>query len=123
MVRQEHEEFPVEADSDHAGVVEDRQPVLSVRDLSVRFGRIAAVRGISFDVFPDEVVGVVGESGSGKTVAALAISALLPANARVTGSVRLAGTEVVGAAPETLRALRGEEIGFIFQDPATTLNP
>ncbi|MBV8911569.1 MAG: ABC transporter ATP-binding protein [Acetobacteraceae bacterium] len=99
------------------------QPVLSVRDLHVRFGALEAVRGISFDVFPDEVVCVVGESGSGKTVAALAISALLPPNAVAIGSVRLAGTEVVGADAETMRGLRGREIGFIFQDPTTTLNP
>ena len=102
----------------------EAQPVLSVRDLSVRFaGAVTAVRGIGFDVFADEVVCVVGESGSGKTAAALAIAGLLPPGAQVRGSVRLGGTEMVGADAETLRRLRGQAIGFIFQDPTTTLNP
>ena len=101
-----------------------QEPVLSVRDLSVRFaGGIQAVRGISFDVFPDEVVCIVGESGSGKTVAALSLCGLLPEGAAVQGAINLAGIDVVSAAPEQLRRLRGQEIGFIFQDPATTLNP
>ena len=106
------------------GAAASPAPVLAVRDLRVTFaGGIEAVRGISFDVYPDEVVGVVGESGSGKTVAALALCGLLPAGAAVQGSVRIAGTEVIGAAAATLRRLRGQEVGFIFQDPATTLNP
>jgi len=98
--------------------------VLSVRDLRVTFpGGIEAVRGVSFEVAAGEVVGVVGESGSGKTVAALALCGLVAAGARISGSVRIGGTEVVGADPATLRRLRGQEVGFIFQDPATTLNP
>src|SRR5436190_204405 len=103
------------------------EPVLSVRDLTVTFtdaGRPApAVRGISFDVYPGEVLGIVGESGSGKSVACLAIAGLLPDNAHVTGSIRLAGTAVVSADAETLRTLRGRDVGFVFQDPTTTLNP
>ena len=103
------------------------EPVLSVRDLTVTFtgaGRPApAVRGISFDVYPNEVLGIVGESGSGKSVASLAIAGLLPDNAQVTGSIRLAGTEVVSADAETLRTMRGRDVGFVFQDPTTTLNP
>ena len=103
------------------------EPVLSVRDLTVTFtgaGRpVPAVRGISFDVYPGEVLGIVGESGSGKSVACLAIAGLLPDNAQVTGSIRLAGTEVVSADAETLRTLRGRDVGFVFQDPTTTLNP
>jgi peptide/nickel transport system ATP-binding protein len=103
------------------------EPVLSVRDLTVTFtgaGRPAlAVRGISFDVYPGEVLGIVGESGSGKSVACLAIAGLLPDDAQVTGSIRLAGTEVLSADAETLRTLRGRDVGFVFQDPTTTLNP
>ena len=103
------------------------EPVLSVRDLTVTFtgaGRPApAVRGISFDVYPGEVLGIVGESGSGKSVACLAVAGLLPDNAQVTGSIRLVGTEVVSADAETLRTLRGRDVGFVFQDPTTTLNP
>jgi peptide/nickel transport system ATP-binding protein len=103
------------------------EPVVSVRDLSVTFtgaGRlIPAVRGISFDVYPGEVLGIVGESGSGKSVACLAIAGLLPDDARVTGSIRLGATEVVSADAETLRLMRGLNVGFVFQDPTTTLNP
>ena len=62
-------------------------------------------------------------SGSGKSVACLAIAGLLPDNAHVTGSIRLVGTEVVSADAETLRTLRGRDVGFVFQDPTTTLNP
>jgi peptide/nickel transport system ATP-binding protein len=102
------------------------EPVLSIRALRVTFvgsGRpVPAVRGIDLDVRENEVVGIVGESGSGKSVASLAIAGLLPENARVEGSVRLAGTEVIGADPETLRRMRGREVGIVFQDPTTTLN-
>src|SRR5215207_1237021 len=92
------------------------EPALSLRDLTVTFTGAghpaAAVRGISFDVYPGEVLGIVGESGSGKSVACLAIAGLLPDNARVTGSIRLVGTEVVSADAETLRTLRGRDVGF-----------
>ena len=102
-------------------------PVLSVRGLEVAFAAgasaLPAVQGVDFDVHTNEVLGLVGESGCGKSVTALAIAGLLPANARVRGSVRLNGVEVVGAASETLRQMRGRDVGIIFQDPATTLNP
>ena len=103
------------------------EPVLSVRGLEVTFvgsGRpVPAVRGIDFDVYPNEVLGIVGESGSGKSVTSLAISGLLPETARVRGTIRLNGTEVTDADAETLRRLRAEDVGLIFQDPTTTLNP
>jgi peptide/nickel transport system ATP-binding protein len=103
------------------------EPVLSVRGLDVTFvgsGRpVPAVRGIDFDVYPNEVLGIVGESGSGKSVTSLAISGLLPETARVRGTIQLNGTEVTDADAETLRRLRAEDVGFIFQDPTTTLNP
>src|SRR4029079_7510281 len=99
-------------------------PVVSVRNLTVTFvgsGRpVAAVRGIDFDVFANEVLGIVGESGSGKSVTALAVSALPPDNARAEGSVSVGGEEVIGAPAERLRHLRGDDVGFVFQDPATT---
>src|SRR6185369_6860782 len=103
------------------------EPVLSVRGLAVTFAGagppVPAVRGIDLDVWPHEVLGIVGESGSGKSVTALALSGLLPPNARVTGSVRLGPVEVTTAAPETLRQMRGRDVGMIFQDPTTSLNP
>ncbi len=103
------------------------EAILRVRGLEVTFvgsGRpVPAVRGIDFDVHPNEVLGIVGESGSGKSVTSLAISGLLPETARVGGSIRLGDVEVTRADPETLRRMRGREIGMIFQDPTTTLNP
>ena len=102
-------------------------PVLSVRGLSVTFvgsGRpVPAVRNIDFDVHASEVLGIVGESGSGKSVTSLAVSGLLPPTARVSGSIRLGAIEVTSADRETLRQMRGREVGMIFQDPTTTLNP
>jgi peptide/nickel transport system ATP-binding protein len=102
-------------------------PVLSIRSLAVTFlgsGQpIPAVRGVDLDVFENEVLGVVGESGSGKSVTALAAAGLLPRNARIEGSILLAGQQVVGAGDEALRRMRGHDIGVVFQDPSTTLNP
>ncbi|MBM3597690.1 MAG: ABC transporter ATP-binding protein [Alphaproteobacteria bacterium] len=102
-------------------------PVLTIRSLSVTFvgpgGIVPAVRGVDLEVHENEVVGIVGESGSGKSVTALAVAGLLPPSARVTGSIVLAGREVVGAPREALRLMRGQDIGVIFQDPTTTLNP
>jgi len=102
-------------------------PVLSVRDLEVSFvgsgRRVPAVRGVDFDLAPGEVLGVVGESGSGKSVTALSLIGLLPETAEVSGSVMMGGTQVVGAEPEELREMRGRDIGIVFQDPMTTLNP
>ncbi|MBU3737348.1 MAG: dipeptide ABC transporter ATP-binding protein [Rhodoferax sp.] len=103
------------------------EPVVRVRGLHVGFaaqgGVVPAVRGVDFDVFPNEVVGIVGESGSGKSVTSLAITGLLAPNARVQGSIRLGDTEVTTASPETLRQIRGQDVGMVFQDPSTTLNP
>jgi len=103
-------------------------PLLSVRDLQVEFrGRrtVRAVRGISYDLARGETLGIVGESGSGKSVSALSLVGLLPRRAgRITGgSVRLDGRELVGLAPDELRGVRGARVGFVFQDPLSSLNP
>ncbi|WP_444455094.1 ABC transporter ATP-binding protein [Rhodobacter capsulatus] len=101
--------------------------VLSVDNLRVSFrqeGREAlAVKGVSFSVAKGETVALVGESGSGKSVTALSTVALLGANAKVEGSVTYLGREMVGASEPTLRAVRGNDISFIFQEPMTSLNP
>ena len=101
--------------------------LLEVQGLSVTFpseeGEVHAVRDVSFAVEPGEVLGVVGESGSGKSVSLMAVPRLLPNSARVTGSIRFDGAELVGAGQETLRGLRGAEIAMIFQDPMSSLNP
>ena len=100
---------------------------LCVRGLTVTFvgsGRsVPAVRGIDFDVDANEVLGIVGESGSGKSVTSLAISGLLPPTAQVRGSIQLEGVEVTTLDAESLRKMRGRDVGMVFQDPTTTLNP
>ncbi|MDT5176754.1 MAG: peptide/nickel transport system ATP-binding protein ddpF [Mycobacterium sp.] len=103
-------------------------PVLKVTDLQVGIGNRPIVRGVSLAVQRDQTLGIVGESGSGKSMTVLAATGLLDApGAVVTGSSTLAGQgnsiELVGASPRTLRTVHGGRIGFVFQDPGTSLNP
>ena len=99
-------------------------PLLSVDDLSVRFGdNPPAVDRVSFDIRTGETLAIVGESGSGKSVTALSIVGLVPDNAVRTGSATYRGTELITADEATLRGIRGNEISFIFQEPMTSLNP
>jgi peptide/nickel transport system ATP-binding protein len=104
-------------------------PVLEVEDLSVTFVRrgeqpTRAVDGVSFSVAAGETIGLVGESGCGKSVTSLAVMGLLPRRGvRIGGSVRLGGTELLGASDRTLRRLRGSEMAMVFQDPLSSLNP
>ena len=103
------------------------EPLLTVSDLRVSFagseGEVHAVRGVDLALAPHEVLGVVGESGSGKSVTALAVMGLLARNARIKGSVRLEGRELLGLKERALAAVRGVSIAMIFQDPLTSLNP
>ncbi|MFI6733283.1 dipeptide ABC transporter ATP-binding protein [Nonomuraea sp. NPDC050451] len=98
-------------------------PVLEVTDLNVSFGGVPAVRGVSYHVEPGEVLGIVGESGSGKSVTSAAVMGLLPPGARVTGSVRLHGKELIGAPERELTSFRGKAISMVFQDPLSALTP
>nr|WP_269327828.1 ABC transporter ATP-binding protein [Kineosporia mesophila] len=84
---------------------------------------VPAVRGTAFELHRGRVLALVGESGSGKSVTATAVLGLLPDNARVGGSIRLNGEELLGTTPARLRQVRGGEIGTIFQEPMTALNP
>lgn len=104
------------------------EPILTVRDLTVRFGTkrgvAQVVNGISYDLHRGETLAIVGESGSGKSVSVLSLLKLLPEPpARIDGSVRYRGTEMLTASDEELRRVRGNEIAMIFQDPMTSLNP
>ena len=103
------------------------EPLLSIKNLSVSFptddGVVDAVRDVSFDVRPGEVVSVVGESGSGKSVTAMSIMRLHPKTARMTGSITFDGRELLAVPEKEMRSLRGNDIAMIFQDPMTALNP
>jgi oligopeptide/dipeptide ABC transporter ATP-binding protein len=100
--------------------------LLEVRDLKVAFttadGVVQAVRGLSFDVERGSTLAIVGESGSGKSVATQTIAGLTR-GAQVSGSARFDGIDLVGADPEVLRRVRGDQIGMIFQDPLSSLHP
>ena len=101
--------------------------LLTVKGLSVSFlqsGRaLKAVRGIDFCIGRQETVALVGESGSGKTVTAHSTVGLLPANARVEGSITFRGQELATTTEAQLRSIRGNKISFIFQEPMSSLNP
>jgi oligopeptide transport system ATP-binding protein len=102
-------------------------PTLSVDEMSIRFahrsGTLDAVAGVSLRIEPGECVGVVGESGSGKTQLFLAAMGLLAGVAQVSGSIRFAGDEILGAKAAALNRVRGSKLTMIFQDPMTSLTP
>ena len=103
--------------------------LLSVRDLAVTFHQdgkaIPAVKGVSFDIQPGETVALVGESGSGKSVSALSVLKLLPypAASHPSGEIIFKGKDLLNASTRELRAVRGNDITMIFQEPMTSLNP
>ncbi|MGM7668766.1 ABC transporter ATP-binding protein [Microbacterium sp. A93] len=105
----------------------DGRPILSFQDVSVTFGTefgdVEAVKGVSFDVKPGEVVALVGESGSGKSVTSATAMGLLPANARVSGTVMLGERNVTQLDSSGLRKIRGRHAAMVFQEPMTALNP
>ena len=108
----------------------EEKPILKVRDLRTSFrtdrGNVTAVDGVSFDLYPGETLGVVGESGCGKTVTNKSIIRLLPENVTMYGAdsvVDYRGTNLLGLTESQMRAIRGNEIGMIFQEPMTALNP
>ena len=104
-------------------------PILSVRDLTtvIRAEGIEfkVVRGISFDLYPNEILGLVGESGCGKTMTALSLMGLIPAPAaRITGgTVHFRDKDLVSLSEREMREVRGDDISMIFQDPLTSLDP
>jgi peptide/nickel transport system ATP-binding protein len=104
-------------------------PLLSVRDLVVEFstrhGPVRAVDNISFDVYPNETVGIVGESGCGKTVTGLTLLQLIPMppGRIVQGSIEFQGKDLTKISKKEMEQLRGSDISMIFQEPMTALNP
>ena len=109
-------------------LAEAAAPLLSVRNLRVEFptrrGRLVAVHDVSFDIAAGEVLGVVGESGAGKSLTGAAIIGLIDPPGRIAGGeVHLDGRRIDQLPYEAMRRVRGREIGAIFQDPLTSLNP
>ena len=130
--RREREERPLPGEiavpgERRAAAVAHRPVALQVRDLVVTFpgpnGPIEIVKGVSFDVREDEIVGIVGESGSGKTMTALAVAQLAPFPGRVEGSVVLHGTALSTLTGRRLDRTLGLDLAFVFQDPMSSLNP
>ena len=102
--------------------------LLEVTDLNVHFqtfdGAVRAVNGLSFSIEPSETVAIVGESGSGKTVTSLSILRLLASPpARITGSIKFNGVNLLDLSKKEIRRLRGGDISMVFQEPMTSLNP
>lgn len=108
-------------------VADVAEPLLQVRDLEVRFataqGEARAVRGLGFELETGQTLGIVGESGSGKSQTALALLGLQARQARIGGSVRFEGRELLGLDEREWNKVRGNRIGLVFQDPMTSLNP
>ncbi len=102
-------------------------PVIEVTDLRVEFptddGIVHAVDGVTYSVGQGETLGIVGESGSGKSVTSMAVLGLLPKRAKITGSVKLLGEEILGWEENALRTLRGNKMAMVFQDALASLNP
>jgi peptide/nickel transport system ATP-binding protein len=103
-------------------------PVLSVKDLQVEFstraGPLRAIDGVSFDLLPGEVLGLVGESGAGKSLTGTAAIGLIDPPGKITGGeIRLNGRRIDNLPADQMRRVRGREIGMIFQDPLTSLDP
>lgn len=102
-------------------------PVLDIQDLNVSFpsedGVVHAVRGVNLKVHPGEVLGIVGESGSGKSVTSLAVMGLLDESAKIEGSVKLHGTEILGKSDAWMSKIRGKKVAMVFQDPLSALTP
>ncbi|SMC85264.1 peptide/nickel transport system ATP-binding protein [Kibdelosporangium aridum] len=101
----------------------ERSHLLILDSVEVSFGSVQAVRSVSYSIAAGEVVAVVGESGSGKTVTAMSLLGLLPSTAKVSGRALLDGRDLYDMPPADLRKVRGGDVGMVFQEPMSALNP
>ncbi|WP_054308002.1 dipeptide ABC transporter ATP-binding protein [Mesorhizobium sp. 1M-11] len=97
--------------------------LLEIENLSLTIGNRSILKDVDLSVAPGEVVGLVGESGSGKSMTAMTVMQLLPFTAEAAGSVRFDGIDILAATEDQMCALRGDDIGMVFQEPMTALNP
>ncbi|RUW73740.1 MULTISPECIES: dipeptide ABC transporter ATP-binding protein [unclassified Mesorhizobium] len=97
--------------------------LLEIENLSLSIGHTPILKGVELAVAPGEVMGLVGESGSGKSMTALTVMRLLPFAARASGRVTFDGIDILAASEDQMCALRGDDIGMVFQEPMTALNP
>ncbi len=97
--------------------------LLTIRDLRLSIGGTPILKGIDVDIAAGEIVAVTGESGSGKSMTAFAVTQLLPPLTEVTGTLTLDGTDILSASEADLCAIRGRDVGMVFQEPMTALNP
>ncbi|MEW6631148.1 MAG: dipeptide ABC transporter ATP-binding protein [Pseudomonadota bacterium] len=97
--------------------------LLEIENLSLTIGETPILKDVEFAIAPGEVVGLVGESGSGKSMTALTVMRLLPHLAHASGRVAFSGIDILGATEDQMCALRGDDIGMVFQEPMTALNP
>ena len=97
--------------------------VHDIRDLSLSIGSTPILKNVNLSVAPGEILGLVGESGSGKSMTALAVLGLTAPRATMTGEIRLNGQLVSSAPDAALQKVRGRDVGVIFQEPMTALNP
>ena len=102
---------------------ESQPPLLAVEALGISIHGVQIVKDLSFQVGRGEILGLVGASGSGKSLTALAILRLLPAQARASGTIRLNGAALDVQSEAQMRGIRGRDIGMVFQEPMTALNP
>jgi len=98
-------------------------PLLEIADLSVAIGATRIIKNLSLQVHGGEILGLVGASGSGKSMTALAVMQLLPQSATMTGTVRLRGETLTGKTDAQMQPIRGRDVGMVFQEPMTALNP
>jgi peptide/nickel transport system ATP-binding protein len=98
-------------------------PLLEIQGLNVVIGTTRIIKNLSLEVRAGEILGLAGASGSGKSMTALSIMRLLPQTAVSTGEIRLCGAALTGKSDEQMRRIRGRDVGMVFQEPTTALNP